>query len=428
MGKKNIAGKRNDAAFRDIDPSVSLAILCGETPGGKGHIASVEEHYDYAVADPCRILLRRAGWKSLEEAEEEADFFSICRLFLEEPRFYAQPRPRLQADRRANTQPYKSFPPSHGLEQKVSKPDGIESRSTELSKTINGYEDIIDQTVQTYGEFLPFFQCLLLQDLVPRLLTKQTCREMGVEEDLLRCLLEKFDDDMIAGCGIPEDILIRILSFKYQTDIREKLVYRSGKLKFENLPIVPLKEIPFVVEHMSCRDGMCQLEGSVIKPLDGAASPLLGAALSLDGAALPLEGGAARLLENETAPPYKKDPIEYYYADNRNRRYEIGWEDGEELYFLGERMRTRQRFTARFQVGPKTGGIRFMYRYKNAFQARIRMIFSDEIGLDEDKHRNTAVLGKYYVKLEKRILFAAPLHWKTKLKLFFTFSLKSIKM
>lgn len=419
MGKKNIAGKRNDAAFRDIDPSVSLAILCGETPGGKGHIASVEEHYDYAVADPCRILLRRAGWKSLEEAGEATDFFSICRLFLEEPRFYAQPK--TQVDGQANTQPYKSFPPSHGLGQKVSKPDGIESRSTELSKTINGYEDIIDQTVQTYGEFLPFFQCLLLQDLVPRLLTKQTCREMGVEEDLLRRLLEKFDDDMIAGCGIPEDILIRILSFKYQTDIREKLVYRSGKLKFENLPIVPLKEIPFVVERISCRDGMCQLEGSVIKPLDGAA-------LSLDGAALPLEGGAARLLENETAPPYKKDPIEYYYADNRNRRYEIGWEDGEELYFLGERMRTRQRFTARFQVGPKTSGIRFMYRYKNAFQARIRMIFSDEIGLDEDKHRNTAVLGKYYVKLEKRILFVAPLHWKTKLKLFFTFSLKSIKM
>ena len=355
----------------------------------------------------------------MEEAGEATDFFSICRLFLEEPRFYAQPK--TQVDGQANTQPYKSFPPSHGLGQKVSKPDGIESRSTELSKTINGYEDIIDQTVQTYGEFLPFFQCLLLQDLVPRLLTKQTCREMGVEEDLLRRLLEKFDDDMIAGCGIPEDILIRILSFKYQTDIREKLVYRSGKLKFENLPIVPLKEIPFVVERISCRDGMCQLEGSVIKPLDGAA-------LSLDGAALPLEGGAARLLENETAPPYKKDPIEYYYADNRNRRYEIGWEDGEELYFLGERMRTRQRFTARFQVGPKTSGIRFMYRYKNAFQARIRMIFSDEIGLDEDKHRNTAVLGKYYVKLEKRILFVAPLHWKTKLKLFFTFSLKSIKM
>lgn len=414
MGKKNIVGKRNDAAFRDIDPSVSLVVLCGETPGGKGHIASVEEHYDYAVADPRRILLRRAGWKSLEEAGEEADFFSICRLFLEEPRFYAQPRPRMQADIQAD--------------RRADIQSDIWTGTPLNADAIGGYENIIDQTVQTYGEFLPFFQCLLLQDLVPRLLTKQTCREMGVEEDLLRRLLEKFDDDMIAGCGIPEDILIRILSFKYQTDIREKLVYRSGKLKFENLPIVPLKEIPFVVERISCRDGMCQLEGSVIKPLLGVALALDGAALPLDGAASPLEGGAARLLENETAPPYKKDPIEYYYADNRNRRYEIGWEDGEELYFLGERMRTRQRFTARFQVGPKTGGIRFMYRYKNAFQARIRMIFSDEIGLDEDKHRNTAVLGKYYVKLEKRILFAAPLHWKTKLKLFFTFSLKSIKM
>lgn len=391
MGKKNIAGKCKDADFRGIDPSVSLVILCGETPGGKGHIASVEEHYDYAVADPRRILLRRAGWKSLEEAGEATDFFSICRLFLEEPRFYAQPQ--TQVDRQANTQPGKQL----------------------NSKAMGGYENIIDQTVQTYGEFLPFFQCLLLQDLVPRLMTKQTCREMGVDEDLLRRLLEKFDDDMIAGGGIPEDILIRILSFKYQTNICEKLVYRSGKLKYENLSIVPLKEIPFVVDHMSCSDGMCQLEGSVIRPLESAA-------------ASPLESIAASPLEGIAASPYKGNPIEYYYADNRNRHYEIGWEDGEELYFLGERMRTRKRFTARFQVGSKTGGIRFMYRYKNAFQARIRMVFSDTIGLNEDGRRNTAVLGRYYVKLEKRILFAAPLHWKTKLKLFFTFSLKSIKM
>ena len=94
MGKKNIAGKCKDADFRGIDPSVSLVILCGETPGGKGHIASVEEHYDYAVADPRRILLRRAGWKSLEEAGEATDFFSICRLFLEEPRFMRSRRRR----------------------------------------------------------------------------------------------------------------------------------------------------------------------------------------------------------------------------------------------------------------------------------------------------------------------------------------------
>lgn len=365
MGKREISGKRK--WLRDIDPSVSLVILCRETPDGRGHIAAVEEHFDHAVADPGRILLRRAGWKSLEEAGEASDFLSICRLFLEENRFYVCPG--------------QCFSSSLYMEQK----------GRELPKAIGEYETVIDQAVQTYGEFLPFFQCLILQDFVPLLLTERTCHEMGMEEDLLRRMLEKFDDDMIAGCGIPEDILIRILSFKYQTDICEKLVYRSGKLKFDNLLIVPLKEIPFAVDHMTCEDGICRLEGTVMLPLEN-------------------------------------DVLEYYYADNRNRSYEIEWEDGENLYFLGERMRTRKRFTAQLKVGKESVGMRFMYRYKGVFNARIRMTFSDEIGMEEDTTRNTAVFGRYYMKMEKRILFVAPLQWKTRIKLFFTFTLKSIKM
>lgn len=365
MGKKEISGKRT--WLRDIDPSVSLVILCGETPDGRGHIAAVEEHFDLAVADPSRILLRRAGWKSLEEAGEASDFLSICRLFLEENRFYACPA------------------------QDVSSSFSMEQKGRGLSEAIGGYETVIEQAVQIYGEFLPFFQCLILKDFVPLLLTERSCHEMGVEEDLIRRMFEKFDDDMIAGCGIPEDVLIRILSFKYQTDICEKLVYRSGKLKFDNLLIVPLKEIPFAVDHVTCEDGICRLGGTVMLPLGN-------------------------------------DVLEYYYADNRNRHYEIEWEDGESLYFLGERMRTRKRFTAQLKLGKKPAGMRFMYQYKGAFNARIRMTFCDEIGIEEDVSRNTAVLGRYYMKLEKRILFVAPLQWKTRIKLFFTFSLKSIKM
>lgn len=367
MGAKEISGNRT--WLRDIEPSVPLVVLCGETPDGKGHMASVEEHFDYAAADPGRILLRRAGWKSLEEAGEASDFFSICRLFLEESRFYAQPD-KWRKERKNREQM---------------------GDDLALSKAMDGYEEIIDQAVQTYGEFLPFFQCLILQDLVPRLQTTQTCQQIGVEEESLRQLLGRFDDDMIAGCGIPGDILIRLLSFKYQTDICDKLVYRSGKLKFENLLVVPLKENPFVVDHMTCEDGICRLGGTVMLPLEN-------------------------------------DVLEYYYADNRNRSYEIEWEDGPELYFLGERMRTRKRFTAQLNVGKKPVGMRFMYRYKGAFHARIRMTFSDEIGIEEDTSRNTAVLGRYYMKMENRILFVSPLQWKTKLKLFFTFSRKSIKM
>lgn len=368
MGARECAGGRT--WLRDIDPSVPLVVLCGETPDGKGHLAAVEEHFDYAVADPGRILLRRAGWKSLEEAGEASDFFSICQLFLEEPRFYAQPDTQLHTQR---------------MTQRNDPMDA------ELSKAMDGYDRIIHQAVQAYGEFLPFFQRLILQDLMPRLLTARTCQQMGVEEESLRQLLGRFDDDMIAGCGIPEDIRIRVLSFKYQTDIRDKLVYRSGKLKFDNLLVVPLKEIPFRVDRLTCEDGICRLGGTVMLPLEN-------------------------------------DVLEYYYVDNQGRSYEIEWEEGEELYFLGERMRTRKRFTAQLNVGNKPVGMRFMYRYKGAFHARIQMTFSDEIGIKEDTSRNTAVLGRYYMKMEKRILFVSPLQWKTKIKLFFTFSRKSIKM
>lgn len=388
---------------------IRIAVLCDETPDGKSCVAAVEEHYDYATVDPSRIFvqhdggkaLEEDGWKALKEDGRDADFVSICDLFMQESRFYAWPQSAAGVFATLNVPgaPGKPGEPDVSSVPGGSKvPSSGKRSSGELAKALADYQKVIDRVTETYGEFLPFFQILLIQDLYPMLVTKKTCNEMGIDEDSLVTVLKQLDDDMISGCGcIPEDVLIKILSLKHGTDLREKFVYRSGKLKFDNLLVVPLKEIPFRVEHIACENGMCRVRGTVMLPLE-------------------------------------HDGIDYYYADNRNREYEIEWEDGEELFFLGERMRTRKRFCAQLKIGNKPAGLRFMYRYKgachdkNTYRARIRMIFSDDIGMEEETRHNFTVLQKYVLKIEKRILFITPLRFKTRIKLFFTFPGKSIKM
>lgn len=380
---------------------IRIAVLCDETPDGKSCVAAVEEHYDYATVDPCRIFVQHDGWKSLEEDGREADFVSICNLFMQESRFYAWPQSTAGVSGTLSVPgvPGKPGEPgASGVPGSSEVPSSGERSGRELAKALADYQKVIDRVEETYGEFLPFFQILLIQDLYPMLLTEKTCNDMGMDEDLLVTVLKQLDDDMISGCGcIPEDVLIKILSLKQGIDLCEKFVYRSGKLKFDNMLVVPLKEIPFRVEHIACENGMCRLRGTVMLPLG-------------------------------------HDGIDYYYADNRNREYEIEWEDGEELFFLGEHMRTRKRFRAQLKIGNKPAGLRFMYRYKGAchdkitYHARVRMVFSDDIGMEEETRHNFTVLQKYFLKIEKRILFITPLRFKTRIKLFFTFPGKSIKM
>lgn len=363
-----------------------IAVLCERTPDGETHLAAVEEHYDYATADPRRIFMRQSDeWVPLGKTGLKADFSSICDLFIQRNRFCACQEGvwrtvpcRKEAGRRS---------------QMVE-----ETPDQTFKETLSDYQKVIDRVKERYGEFLPFFQNLLIQDLCPTLLTEKTCRDMGIDEDQLRRICKQLDDDMICACRcVPKDVAVKLLSLKYGRDVRGDFAYRDGKLKLDNLTVVPLKETPFQVERIRCTDGMWKFRGTVMLPLG-------------------------------------EEGIQYYYVDNRNRQYEIEWEDGEELFFLGERMRTRKKFTAQLETGEKKTGMRFMYRYKgagddrNTYHARIRMVFSPELGIEEGTRHDYMIFKKHLLKIEKRVLFVEPLRFKTKIKLFFTFPGKSIKM
>ena len=183
-------------------------------------------------------------------------------------------------------------------------------------------------------------------------------------------------------------MLLKILSLKYGEDVEEKLVYRSGKLKYQNLTVFPLKEIPFVVSEIRLVKGKFNISGHVLLPLEHS-------------------------------------EIEYYCMDNRNRRYELTLEDEGEICFLGEMLHRRKRFLVEFSAGKKPAGIRFMYCYRGMYQARVRMEFTEALGMVPDTRHNFRMQDGYLWKTEKRILFAAPLQLRTRIKLFFTFPWKS---
>ena len=114
--------------------------------------------------------------------------------------------------------------------------------------------------------------------------------------------------------------------------------------------------------------------------------------------------------------------------DNRNRRYELSLEQDGEICFLGELLHRRKRFLVEFPAGKKPAGIRFMYCYRGMYQARVRMEFAERLGMALDTRHNFRLQDGYLWKAEKRILFAAPLQKRTRIKLFFTFPWKSFKI
>lgn len=355
--------KRLENFAAHLGKEINLILISDENCDCKNKIASIEEHYDFATIDPRRILVR----KQVLEQMNEVDFAGLCRLFLREKVFAV-------FERYPGREPERAF-------------SYIKKREGNFGTNLSEYPEILAEIRKRHGEIPPFYQNLLIKELYPSFLRSRL--ETGGE---LKQVIGQIDDDIICGCGcIPEDLLIKILSFKHGADIREKFVYRSGKLKFDNLPVVPLKEIPFVVDEMKCVKGKFNISGNVMLPLSG-------------------------------------DEIEYFYMDNNNKKHAIEMEEGEEVMFLGEKMHTRKRFRACLNVGNKPAGLRFMYRYKDMYNARVRVEFDECFGIEPDTRRNFMVQDGYYLKVEKRILFAAPLRLQTRIKLFFTFPLKSIKM
>ena len=174
------------------------------------------------------------------------------------------------------------------------------------------YMEICGELRERYGELLPFFQNMIIVDMLPLFF-----EEDDNHKSLLGQILADIDDDILCGTGcIYEDVLLKILSLKYGEDVEEKLVYRSGKLKYQNLSLFPLKEIPFVVSEMKLVKGRFKISGHVLLPLEHS-------------------------------------EIEYYCMDNRNRRYELSLEQDGEICFLGELLHRRKRFLVEFPAGKK---------------------------------------------------------------------------
>lgn len=329
----------------------------------RGNVADVAEHYDLATINPARIFVR----KHLADTLGTIDFSALCRLFLKEKQFAV----------------CELYP---GKEEKRGYP--YKKRRAGSYGTLPGqYEELFSELEAECGEVLPFFQNMVFQDMLPLFFSLNE-----KDASVLQRILERIDDDILCGTGcVEEDVLLKIFSLKYGEDIETKFVYRGGKLKYHNLPVVPLKELPFLITDISNIKGNFNICGTVILPLENS-------------------------------------EIEYYFMDNKNKRYELEWEEGEEVFFLGEKLTTRKRFRAVFPVGHKPAGLRFMYRYQNMYQARVRMEFAETVGIVPDTRANFCVADGFLLKAEKRILFFAPLQLKTRIKLFFTFPWKSIKM
>lgn len=345
------------------DPAVNLLVFTRELCECRNHIADVREHYEFATINPARIYLR----KNLAEKLSPLDFPGLCRLFVEEGRFAVW-----------ELDPRRPGKKGYPYEKRKEGSFGTE---------LEGYLKICGELRERYGEILPFFQNMIIKDMLPLFFERD-----GSRKPLLSQVLADIDDDILCRTGcIYEDVLLKILSLKHGEDVEEKLVYRSGKLKYQNLSLFPLKEIPFVVSEMKLVKGRFKISGHVLLPLEHS-------------------------------------EIEYYCMDNRNRRYELSLEQDGEICFLGELLHRRKRFLVEFPAGKKPAGIRFMYCYRGMYQARVRMEFAERLGMAPDTRHNFRLQDGYLWKAEKRILFAAPLQKRTRIKLFFTFPWKSFKI
>lgn len=354
--------KRLGHFIRKVGKEVRIIVLCEGGYDGRDGIASVEDDHEPATLNPARIMVR----KELLELYKEVDFVALCRIFLQEERFGV-------------------FQWCLGNGPKAQNPYRCHREGTYGTKP-EAYREVLSTVREKYGEIPPFYQNLLIKDMF------HLFSVLGQEEALpLKGILEQIEDDIICSCGcISEDLLVRILSFKHGKEIEKAFVYRGGTLKYDNLPVLFLKEIPFVIEEIKNDKGRFNISGTVILPLP----------------------------ESE---------IRYFCVDQKNKRHDIVFEEGEEVIFLGERMFTRKRFRVELKAGGKPAGLRFMYCYRELYKGRIRIAFDECTGI-EDASRGVCLPEGYFLRLDQRILSISPLALRTRIKLFFTFPWKSIKM
>lgn len=355
--------KRLERFIRTTGKRVRIILFTGKMYGCRDQIAYIRDEYEAATLNPAHIMVR----KELLEPYKEVDFVTLCRIFLQEETFGVfEQEPGRKPDTR---HVYRC------------RREGTYGTAPEA------YREVLSMVREKYGEVPPFYQSLLIKDLF------HLFSVLGQEEAIpLKSVLEQIDDDIICSCRcIPEDLLVRILSFKHGEDIGKAFVYRSGKLTYNNLPVLFLKEIPFVIDEIKNSKGRFNISGNVTLPLP----------------------------ESE---------IRYFFMDHKNKRHDIVFEEAEEVAFLGERLSTRKRFRVELDVGSKRAGFRFMYCWRDRYNARIRIGFDEGIGIEEDEPQGFCIRDGYLLRLEKRVLTVTPLTFRGRIKLFFTFPWKSIKM
>ena len=363
--------KRLDAFLASLKPDVMMVVVSDEPVEGKQHMAYVREHYNVGTIDASRLLVRPEFAALIRKKESEGEFALLCRMYETAGKFAVYER----REEEVVTEPNRS---------RTWKDAG------EYPTPIVAGKNIWKRLKKAQGEVLPFFQHLMIQNLYHAGFTEKEGMSEKLKEEFCS-ILEDIGEDIICRCEqIPNDVKIWLLEAKSRTDILPEFVYRSGRLKYHNLVVTSLKDVPYEVTDIRYEKKKLVVWGEVIHPVD--------------------------------------DPeIHYYAMDNRNREISFSMTE-KDIYYLGQRRHTRKRFEAGISLTNKPVGLRFMYRYHELYRARVRMTFSRSLRMVPDTKEDYAFLGQYMLRTEKRILFAAPLQKKTRLKQFFTFGRKSIKI
>ncbi len=326
-----------------LPEEIQVVILTDEPMDYKENVAYVTEHYNLATVDPARIALRNGR-------EKKPDLTELCHLFLAEKKFGV-------------------YQTSNELPKEI-----CQGAACEADIEICG--NLQNEVKEVYGEVPPFFQMLMVKSMLP-FLRKNSLEKQGA----LMAVVKEWDDDILCECPcISEDELLALLCFKYGREIEKEFVYRSGKLRFDNLSVLSLKEIPFVVEEVKVTNKKLKISGQVMMPL-------------------------------------RETPVDYWCMDNKNKRYELVYRDEGENFFLGEKLSTRKSFEVKVPFRKEGMGIRFMYRY-GEYQARIKMEFGSRIPMKPDELCGSCGIDGLYLRVDKRILSVAPLKLTSKLKLF----------
>lgn len=348
-----------------------MVVISDEPVEGKQHMAYVREHYNVGTIDASRLLVRPDFVALIRKKESEGEFALLCRLYETAEKFAVYERNAEEI--RENTNRPRTW-----------------REAGEYPVPIVTYKKIWKRLQKKQGKVLPFFQHLMIQNMFHAGFTEKDSMSENLKQDFVS-ILEGIEEDTICGCeSIPDDVKIWLLEAKKKKEILPELVYRSGRLRYHNLTITSLKEMPYEIKTIRYQKKKLIVSGEVIQPASD-------------------------------------EKIIYYAMDNHNKEIPFSLIE-KDVYYLGEKKQTRKCFEAEIPLGGKPIGLRFMYRYHELYRARVRMAFAENLKMIPDTKDDYAFLNSIMLRTEKRILFAAPLQKKTRIKQFFTFGRKSIKI